>query len=97
MLRSIGMTRVQIVKMVLAEAGLLGIIGGLLGLVFGVVLTRIFLDSMAGMSGYKLSLVIPPETFWIGVVVALVVSQLAALLPALRAARTPVLEAIHYE
>jgi len=97
MLRSIGMTRVQIVKMVLAEAGLLGVIGGLLGLIFGVVLTRIFLDSMAGMSGYKLSLVIPPETFWIGVVVALVVSQLAALLPALRAARTPVLEAIHYE
>ena len=97
MLRSIGMTRMQVIKMVLAEAGLLGIIGGLLGLVFGIVLTRIFLDSMAGMSGYKLTLVIPMQTYWIGVVVALVVSQAAALMPALRAARTPVLEAIHYE
>lgn len=97
MLRSIGMTRFQIVKMVLAEAGLLGIIGGLLGIVFGVLLTRIFLASMADMSGYKLTMVIPTATYWVSITVALVVSQLAALLPALRAARTPVLEAIHYE
>ena len=97
MLRSIGMTRFQVVRMVLAEAGLLGVIGGLLGLVFGVLLTRIFLESMAGMSGYKLNLVIPIETFWISVSVALIVSQVAAVLPALRAAFTPVLEAIHYE
>jgi putative ABC transport system permease protein len=97
MLRSIGMTRWQIVSMVLAEAGLLGIIGGLLGLAFGVLLTRIFLESMASMAGYTLSLVIPARTIVTGVVVSLVVSQLAALLPALRAARTPVLEAIHYE
>jgi putative ABC transport system permease protein len=97
MLRSIGMTRFQVVKMVLAEAGLLGIIGGLLGVAFGVILTRIFLESMAGMSGYKLTLVIPEQTYWIAITVALVVSQAAAVFPALRAARTPVLEAIHYE
>jgi putative ABC transport system permease protein len=97
MLRSIGMTRFQVVKMVLAEAGLLGIIGGLMGLVFGVLLTKIFLTSMTAMSGYSLDLIIPSRTVVTAVIVALVVSQLAALLPALRAARTPVLEAIHYE
>lgn len=97
MLRSIGMTRAQIVKMILAEAGLLGIMGGLMGLGFGVLLTRIFLASMTAMSGYSLELVIPTRTILTAVIVALVVSQLAAALPAARAARTPVLEAIHYE
>lgn len=97
MLRSIGMTRMQVVKMVLAEAGLLGIIGGLMGLVFGVLLTKIFLASMTAISGYSLDLLIPSRTVLTAVVVALVVSQIAASLPASRAARTPVLEAIHYE
>lgn len=97
MLRSIGMTRWQVVNMVLAEAGLLGVIGGLLGLVFGVLLTRIFLESMSAMSGYSLDLVIPPRTIFTALIVALIVSQLAAALPAIRASRTPVLEAIHYE
>ena len=97
MLRSIGMTRWQVVKMVLAEAGLLGIIGGLLGLVFGVLLTRIFLASMTAMSGYNLDLLIPQRTVLTALIVALIVSQIAAALPAQRAAQTPVLEAIHYE
>lgn len=97
MLRSIGMTRWQVINMVLAEAGLLGIIGGLFGLIFGVLLTRIFLVSMTAMSGYALELVIPSRTVLIATAVALVVSQLASAIPSLRAARTPVLEAIHYE
>jgi len=97
MLRSIGMTRWQIVMMVLAEAGLLGIIGGILGLTFGVLLTRIFLESMKAMAGYSIALIIPFKAVATAVIVALVVSQLAALLPAMKAARTPVLEAIHYE
>jgi putative ABC transport system permease protein len=62
MMRSIGMTRAQIVKMVLAEAGLLGMIGGILGLAFGILLTKIFLASMTAMSGYVLDLLIPLRT-----------------------------------
>lgn len=97
MLRSIGMTRAQILKMVLAEAGLLGMIGGMMGLVFGVLLTRIFLASMGAMSGYALDLIIPTNTIYTAILVALFISQLAAAIPALRAAKTPVLEAILYE
>jgi len=97
MLRSIGMTRAQVVKMVLAEAGLLGIIGGVMGLAFGILLTKIFLASMTAMSGYSLDFIIPPRSIILAIIVALVVSQIAAALPAARAARTPVLEAIQYE
>jgi putative ABC transport system permease protein len=97
MLRSLGMTRWQIVRMILAESFLMGIIGGLLGLGFGMALTRIFLAAMATMSGYVLDFVMPGRAIVFSIVVALATSQLAALLPALRAARTPMLTAIHYE
>ncbi|HAM63899.1 MAG TPA: hypothetical protein DCP62_09765 [Erysipelotrichaceae bacterium] len=97
MLRSMGMTRFQIIRMILAEAGLLGIIGGILGLGFGILLTRIFLAAMGAMSGYDLEFVMPVKAMWFSVVVALATSQLAALFPAIRASRTPVLTAIHYE
>jgi putative ABC transport system permease protein len=60
-------------------------------------LSRIFLAAMGAMSGYDLAFVLPVRSIWLSLVVALVTSQLAALLPAVRAARTPVLTAIHYE
>jgi len=97
MLRTMGMTRWQIVRMILAEAFMMGIIGGLLGLGFGLALTRIFLAAMRAMSGYALDFVMPGRAIWLSAIVALAISQLAALVPALRAARTPMLSAIHYE
>lgn len=97
MLRSIGLTRGQTLGMVLAESAVMGMIGGVLGLGFGVVLTRIFLWSMTAMSGYKITFVLPVEVVWVSLLIALVVSQMAAILPACRAARTKILEAIHYE
>ena len=97
MLRSIGLTRGQVLTMILAEAGLMGLIGGLLGLVFGILLTRIFLFAMTAMSGYKVTYVIPLIAVIAGVLISLVVSQLAAILPARRAAKIRILEAIHYE
>jgi putative ABC transport system permease protein len=75
----------------------MGLIGGVLGLGFGVVLTRIFLWSMTAMSGYKISFVLPLQAVAASLLIALVVSQLAAIFPARRAARIRILEAIHYE
>jgi len=97
MLRSLGLTRFQVIQMILAEAGLLGIIGGILGLGFGILLTRIFLSAMGAMSGYDLEFILPVKAMWLSIIVALTTSQLAALLPAIKASRTPVLTAIHYE
>ena len=97
MLRSIGLTRGQVLKMILAEAGLMGLIGGFLGLVFGILLTRIFLSAMTAMSGYKVAYVMPLMAILAGVLIAVVVSQLAAIFPARRAARIHILEAIQYE
>jgi putative ABC transport system permease protein len=97
MLRGVGMTRFQVLRMILAEAGLMGVIGGILGVIFGIILSRIFMLAMAAMSGYQLTYVFPLEKSLIALVVAVVVSQMAALLPAGRAARTRILDAIQYE
>jgi putative ABC transport system permease protein len=97
MLRAIGTTRGQIVRMVLAEALLMGVIGGILGLATGVVLARILFIGMTTMSGYRLTFILPPEGILISVVIALIVSQVAAIGPARRAAKVRILEAVHYE
>jgi putative ABC transport system permease protein len=97
MLRAVGMTRGQVVRMILAEAAIMGLIGGVLGVIFGVLLSRIFMQAMTAMSGYSLSYVLPLARIGIALFIAFVISQLAAFLPALRASRIRVLEAIHYE
>ncbi|MGD8856682.1 MAG: FtsX-like permease family protein, partial [Chloroflexota bacterium] len=97
MLRSIGLTRGQTLVMILAESLLMGLIGGVLGLGFGLLLTRIFLWSMTAMSGYSVNFVLPVQAVVAGLLIALFVSQLAAIFPARRAARTRILDVIQYE
>jgi putative ABC transport system permease protein len=97
MLRAIGMTRSQIVRMVLAEAGLMGVIGGVLGVGTGIVLARILFIGMTTMSGYQLTFVLPPEGILISLIAAIIISQVAAIFPARRAANVRILEAVHYE
>jgi putative ABC transport system permease protein len=97
MLRSLGMTRWQIGKMILAEAALIGLIGGALGLLFGLFQSRVVILTVNATAGYDLNYVLPVQGIVVSVVIALLVSQLAALWPALRAARLRVIEAIQFE
>ncbi len=91
------MTRSQILAMILAEAATLGFIGGLLGLLFGIILSRIFILAMTAMSGYQITYTFPFQRGLIALIIAVIISQLAALVPASRAARTRILDAIQYE
>lgn len=97
MLRAVGMSRTQVIWMIMAEASLMGWMGGLIGLGFGVLLSWVFLQGMTAMSGYALDFVVPIHSVLLGLAVALIIAQAAALLPALRAASTRILDAIHYE
>jgi putative ABC transport system permease protein len=97
MLRSVGMTRWQVARMILAEAGLMGLIGGVLGLVFGLFLSALVLTGSAAGQGTELALVVPTEGIVVTLLIALVVSQLAAIWPARRAATLPIIEAIQFE
>jgi putative ABC transport system permease protein len=97
MLRAIGTTRGQIVRMVMAESGLIGVIGGILGIATGVILARILFIGMTTMSGYQLTFQLPPVSVLVSLVMAIVISQIAALPPARRASRVKILEAVQYE
>ncbi len=96
MLRSVGMTRWQVGRMILAEAGMMGLIGGTLGMAFGVFLSRLFVTASAA-EGEVPTYVFPAEGLLVSLVLALVVSQLAAIWPARRAARIRIIEAIQFE
>ncbi|MBM4423854.1 MAG: FtsX-like permease family protein [Chloroflexi bacterium] len=96
-LRSLGLTRWQTTKMVLAEAATLGAIGGVFGLAFGYVMSKIFVLALNTISGYDLEYIFAPEAFAVSVFIALGVSQFAALYPAWKAAGVNIVEAIKHE
>ena len=94
MLRSIGMTRAQLRKMILAEAGALGLMGGILGLGLGVVLAQMFIVVVRHLMDYELTNQLSTRAIISSAVIALVVSQAAALIPAVRASRQSIIEGL---
>jgi putative ABC transport system permease protein len=96
-LRSLGLTRWQTTKMVLAEAVTLGVIGGAFGLSFGYVLSQVFISALNGLTGYEIAYLFTLAPFLAGAAVAVIVSQLAALYPAWKAAGVNIVEAVKHE
>ena len=96
-LRSIGMTRAQVMRMILSESGAMGAVGAVFGIGFGVLLSRVLVEGMRQMSGYRLTFEMPASALLNGIAIALLVSQLAALYPAWRASRVNIVESIKHE
>jgi putative ABC transport system permease protein len=96
-LRSLGMTRGQVVYLILSESALLGLLGGALGSVLGLWMLRFILDSSVSVSGYNLLYVFPRQAIVTCVVIALAVPPLAGLWPAWRGARANIVEALRSE
>jgi putative ABC transport system permease protein len=94
MLRAVGMTRRQVRRMVRHESVITALIGAALGLPLGVFLALLVTGAM---SEYGLELAIPAGSLVGFVVVAVLAGIVAAILPARRAARLRVLEALQYE
>jgi putative ABC transport system permease protein len=96
-LRSLGMTKAQVARMVLAESGAMGVIGGAFGMFFGFFLARVFLLGVQEIGGYVVNYHLPPTALLISWAIALAVSQVAALYPAWKAASVRIIEAIQHE
>jgi putative ABC transport system permease protein len=97
MLRAVGMTRWQVIKMILAESAVMGLLGGALGIVVGMALARVFIVGANSTQGYNLAYQMPLKALLFAVAVSLGVSQIAALWPSRRAARLHIIEALQYE
>jgi putative ABC transport system permease protein len=87
-MRSIGVTRSQLLRLVLAEATLIGIVGAGLGLTAGILMSFDAHALSAIMVGYSPPMIFPWPIIWIGVGIVIAVSILASLWPAIHVART---------
>ncbi len=95
MLRALGATRAMIARSVVAEALILGVLGSVLGLLFGYGMAKglVYLFGRAFLFEIT-TLVLTPFALVSSVVVGIVVTVVAALYPALRAGRVSPVEAM---
>ncbi len=97
-LRSVGATRAQLLRIVLWEAGLLGLLADLLGLLAGIALSLILIHVINKQSfGWTIQF---QFSWWVVIkssIIALGAALLAGYLPARRAARLNVAAAVAYE
>jgi putative ABC transport system permease protein len=94
MLRAIGASRRQLRRMVRYESVITSAIGGVLGIAVGVVFTYV-VTTRSAQDGFVFS--VPYLQLVVFLLVAVMVGVAAAVLPARRAARIDILEAIHHE
>ena len=91
LLRAIGASGRQVMASVVLEALVIGVVAGLLGVLAGILLAQ-GLEALFAVIGFQLpagGLVLRSRTVVTGLSAGTVVTVLAALLPAWRAARTP--------
>src|SRR5258708_24888594 len=86
--RALGATRGQIRIQFLAEAILLSLVGGVIGVITGAAATAAY------ARGHGEAVVIPLEAWAGGLAAALLIGAAAGLLPAIRAARLPPVQAL---
>ncbi len=94
MLRAVGMTRLQVRRMVRHESVITALIGAALGLPLGMFLAALVTKAL---SQFEVEYAIPLTPLIVFAIVSVIVGVIAAILPARRASRLNVLEALQYE
>jgi putative ABC transport system permease protein len=102
-LKSIGTRNSEIMKMFLAESGIIGLMGGLLGIFLGFIVVGIISDvgiNIMGMGrmGTNTSVaIVTPELIIFALVFSTVIGIVSGLIPARKAARLQIVEAMRSE
>jgi putative ABC transport system permease protein len=94
MLRTVGMTRRQARRMIRHESIITALIGTALGLPLGIFLAGLVTQAL---SEYDIGISIPVQELVGFTVIAILAGIAAAIIPARRASRLNVLDALHYE
>jgi putative ABC transport system permease protein len=93
--RAIGGSRRRIVRELVAEAGVIGVIGGVLGLALGAIV--VLLANEAGRSSGTILFDLTPLTALFAVAFSTILGMLAGIVPAWSAARLDPVQALRYE
>jgi putative ABC transport system permease protein len=94
MLRAVGMTRPQVRRMVRHESVITALIGAAIGLPLGLGLAAVVTQQL---SQFGVTYQVPMGAIGVFIVIAVIAGLAAALLPARRASRLNVLQALQYE
>ncbi len=94
--KALGATNGDILLQILGESVFLTIIGGLIGIGAGIVISYV-ISWVIGQLGYSWVFVISPLSIGLGISVAALVGMFFGLYPARRAARLSPMEALRYE
>jgi putative ABC transport system permease protein len=98
MLRSLGTTMLHVRRLMAWESGYLGLLGGLLGVVGGIVLSVLLIEVINKQSfGWTIQFSLQPMVVVQALALALGAAFIAAYIPAQWAARQPIAEGLRYE
>ena len=93
--RAIGGSRVRVVREIVAEAGFIGLLGGLIGLTLGALV--VVVANEAGRSSGLILFELTPATAILAIVFSTILAAIAGVVPALHAARLDPVTALRYE
>ena len=86
-LRTVGMTRAGVRRLIAAEGIVVTVVGAVLGTLFGLLLARVIAAGASAITGFVLSPVVPWSLVAVALIASPLVGFLASLLPARRAAK----------
>ena len=95
LMRAIGTYRKQIRKMIFIESSIISIFGAALGTSLGIFFAWSLIQTLADEGFTVFAVSVPQTALWIGI--SIIAGVIAAILPAIRASRQNILQAISYE
>lgn len=104
-LKSLGTTNNEVMKLFLTESGLLGLVGGVIGVILGIILSELISILIGGGlgilaprgSGQGIQTVVTPQVMLFAISFSMFIGAISGLLPARRAANLQPVDALRYE
>lgn len=98
MLRAVGTTRQQIVQIIMSEAVIQGFFGAIVAIALGAYVGKLFIEyNLSSTLGWLVDFYFPRESILNTLVIGVFVAAVAGILPAVRAAKLNITEALEYE